>query len=279
VDHDDAPSDARRASDHRGPGRRRAGSVHNSARVAAAAKEALDGFQGVPRHEPAGSDTTTRAPGVRVLFGASAPAGERVTDDPAAGWDTDPIDPTEALDDGADDGPDDGPDRQPPGSVSPVWNPFRQAPAPSVTSAEADPVTGPTVTPTGPTGPRIVGLHTRESPTDVTVIATVEHHGRRAHGTSVGPPAPPGRLEAVAEATLAALRMLAAGGFPVVVEQVTPSSDDEASVSVELAWSHPRGRRRLVGERPTDRDPARAVMQATLDAARPCLAAPGTPGA
>jgi len=268
VDHDDAPTDARRASDHRGPGRRRAGSVHNSARVAAAAKEALDGFQGVPRHEPAGSDTTTRAPGVRVLFEAAGPTGERATDDPPTGWDSDPA---EALDDAAADAP----TGEPPGPVSPVWNPFRQAAAPSVTSAAADTVTVPTGR---PTGPRIVGLHTRESSTDVTVIATVEQHGRRAHGTSVGPPAPSGLLEAVAEATLAALRMLVAGGFPITVEQVALASDDGTSVSVELTWSHPRGRRRLVGERPTDRDPARAAMQATLDAAHPCLPAPGAAG-
>lgn len=263
MDHEDAPSGDRQEPDLRSPGRRRAGSVHNSARVAAAAEEALAGFQGAPRREPGGQGVTTRAPGVRVLFESTDRAGPRATDDPSPAGDLDPIDAADEI-----------LDREPGTSLPPVWNPFRRTPDPTLSATSADASAGPT----GPTtGPRIVDLHTRDSPTDVTVIATVERHGRRAHGTSVGPPGPSGLLHAVAEATVAALRMLVAGTLPVAVAQVTRSSEDDgAGVLVELAWSPPHGRQRLVGECPAGQDPGRAVMQATLDAVCPYLAAPGT---
>jgi hypothetical protein len=246
VDHDEEPSEAGHEPPRsRSSGRRPAGSARSNARVAAAAKEALDGLQGVQSHDRLLAGGSARSPGVKVLFEPVAPR------EPAA--------PS-------------GPVAEPPGresseleaviEASGVWNPFRQ-PRVAADATARDAVAADSAA----ARPRISHLHTRRTDTEATVIATLEHGGRRAHGTAVGPPVLPGVLHAVAEATVAALRIVVEAPVPAEVDHVTLSpEDDPASVSVAVTWTDAHGEPRLVADTRVHGDLQRAVMQATLDA-------------
>jgi hypothetical protein len=134
-----------------------------------------------------------------------------------------------------------------------VWNPFRQR-----RSSE----------PAGGTSrPKASHLHTRRSATEATVIATLEHGGRLAHGTAVGPPAGTGVLRAVADATVAALKVVTNEPLTVGVQRITLSLDDDPPiVSAALAWRTTDGVEILAGSAVVRDDPEYAAMEATLDA-------------
>lgn len=236
-----------------------------SDRVAAAAKAALAGLHGLPGPDRPRIDGPGRSPGIRVLFEpVPSPLPDKATDaSPMTGAPPMPEDVPEVLDpSGGDDASRLDGATGATGARSGIWNPFR--PATDRDAAEPD---GPTSHDVDLPGPRIVHLHTRRSGREATVIATVEHAGRRAHGTAVGPSAPAGVLHAVAQATIAALGRVVPGPVPAEVEHVTLSPEqDPSKVSVAILWTDEHGRQRLVAEVPAAGDPPGAVMRATLEA-------------
>jgi hypothetical protein len=252
VDHDEGPSEAGHEPPRsRSSGRRPAGSARSNARVAAAAKEALDGFQGVQSHDRLLGGGPARSPGVKVLFEPAVPR------EPAA-----PREPTVSAGPAAESLGHEPSELEAVIEASGVWNPFRQPRAtPDATARDL------VAADSAAARPRISHLHTRCTETEATVIATLEHGGRRAHGTAVGPPVLPGVLHAVAEATVAALRIVVEAPVPAAVDHVTLSPEDApASVSVAVTWTDAHGEEHLVADTRVHGDLQRAVMQATLDA-------------
>jgi hypothetical protein len=234
VGHDERPRDGEVADDapRRGAGGRPEPRGRNSARVAAAAKAAAEGLRGGTDDDGRRLGAPHRSPGVAVLF-EPAPASEPSIE-AAVGS------PADARTAGAE-----------------VWNPFRQRRSADPRPPDARPV--------------ISNLHTRRSATETHVIATLEHRGRRSHGTAAGPATVPGRLRAVAEATVAALQVVTDEPLPIGVDHVTSSDDEPGRVEVVVTWATGAGDRRLVGTAPVDDGPERAVMQATLDALDRCI--------
>jgi hypothetical protein len=282
VDHDEPRATAGAGPSARRGDRGRPGATGNSERVAAAALAAVEGLKGVQRHERPHADDVMRSPGVAVLFesvtsptlGARRDVPRELTGPPPAGATAEPA--TEAAPH-ADPKP---PDSEPPHSEPPpsnsapseptpsepppsepapmataagVWNPFRQR-------RPGEPAGG-------TSRPKASHLHTRRSATEATVIATLEHGGRLAHGTAVGPPAGTGVLRAVADATVAALKVVTNEPLTVGVQRITLSLDDDPPiVSAALAWRTTDGVEILTGSAVVRDDPEYAAMEATLDA-------------
>jgi hypothetical protein len=238
VDHHEAPLDGGRA--HRTPlraGRGRAAVGPGNARVADAARAAADGLRGVRRIEGPRAEGSPRAPGVGVLFDPVVPVTTPPTSELADAADgEDPADRTHAAT-GADVG---------------VWNPFRQQLRPDPRRATSRPEIG--------------NLHTRPTATGVNVIATLVHRGRRCHGTAVGSSGREGRLRAVAEATVAALQIVADEPLPVGVDRIRCVDDPPARLEIVLVWTTRSGEEALTGAASVHDGPEAAVMQATLDA-------------
>lgn len=256
----------------------------SNARVADAARAAADGLRGVRRIDVPRAGGSARAPGVGVLFDPVMPVSAPPTSRPADT--TDPADPAELaspagpmersvhlpdtqLADASEDARP-GEDRasgEPaeeerasgaPADVG-VWNPFRQPRRPDPHRRAARPEVG--------------NLHTRHTSTGVNVIATLVHRGRRCHGTAVGSSSSDGRLRAVAEATLAALQIVADEPLAVRVDRIRWVGHDPARVEIVVTWATRTGEEALIGTA-TAHDRAdsgadsgdHAVMQATLDA-------------
>ncbi len=242
MDHHEAPRDRRGA--RRTPlraNRRRAAVGPGNARVADAARAAADGLRGVRRIDGPRTEGSARAPGVGVLFDPVMPVSLPPIPDPtdlAAAVDL--ADPMALPERSADLG---------------VWNPFRQQRRPDARGPAAR--------------PEISNLHTRHTTTGVNVIATLVHRGRLCHGTAVGSSSGQGRLRAVAEATVAALQIVADEPLPVGVDQIRWVDDDPACVEIVVTWATGSSEEVLIGTAAVRDGVDGAVMQATLEALSP----------
>lgn len=239
MDHHEAPRDGRGA--RRTPlraDRRRAAVGPGNARVADAARAAADGLRGVRRIDGPRTEGSARAPGVGVLFDPVMPVSAPPTREP-----TDPVDLAEPVP---------FPERS---TDLGVWNPFRQQRRPDPRRPAARPEIG--------------NLHTRHTTTGVNVIATLVHRGRLCHGTAVGSSSGQGRLRAVAEATVAALQVVADEPLPIAVDQIRWVDDDPTRVEIVVTWATGSGAEALIGTASALDGVDGAVMQATLEALSP----------
>lgn len=244
MDHHEAPRDG--GSTRRTPlraERSRARVGRSNARVADAAKAAADGLRGVRRIDGARAEGSVRAPGVGVLFDPVLPVGAppssgpvRVptSTQPGDAWPMEERAPGSTAADGG------------------VWNPFRQQRRPAPRRPDARPEIG--------------NLHLRHTAIGVKVIATLVHRGRQCHGTAVGPSSGQGRLRAVAEATVAALRIVVDEPLPVGVDRIGWVDDDPGRVEVVVTWATGSGAEALIGTASARDGADGAIMQATLHA-------------
>ena len=146
----------------------------------------------------------------------------------------------------------------------PLAQPVEEAPAPR----EREPLGA--VPEPGTVRRRAVIRHLATRPgarREVRVIASLEHAGRHAEGEATGGSSGSEVLRAVAEATLAALRVLTGPVLHVGIDRVSVQAGaDPQLATVVLTLVSDRGREVLSGSAVVRDDTQRAVMRATLDA-------------